>query len=401
MNEKPKSLQQLAWKRLKKNRLALVSICFVFICIFISVFCYLLVSDHTPDANTMIPQLALKHVGFSVKMLEVKKDKQIETAWWKKIFSGSESEFQDIPITFYRQGFRSLEFGLYGMSNDAAKIKSLKYTDILFAVSDEDTATIFRNDSLIITNVYGKKEGDLISKMFPRIENENIITQKYWLGTDQYGRDILSRLLIGLRISLSVGFISVLISIFIGIALGMLAGYFGGRTDALISWLINVTWAVPTILIVFALSLALGKGFWQIFVAVGLTMWVSAARLVRGQVMVERKKEYVEAAKSLGYKHSRILFKHILPNILGPVLVIAASNFATAILIEAGLSFLGIGVQPPTPSWGSMLRENYGFIVSGNPMMAVVPGLSIVVLVLAFNVVGNGLRDALDVKTKS
>jgi peptide/nickel transport system permease protein len=179
-----------------------------------------------------------------------------------------------------------------------------------------------------------------------------------------------------------------------------MAGYYGGWIDNIVSWLINVIWAIPTLLLVFAITIALGKGFWQIFFAVGLTMWVDVARLIRGQVLGIREMEYVEAAKSLGYKNPRIIFRHILPNIIGPVLVITASKFASAILIEAGLSFLGIGVQPPTPSWGSMIKDNYGFIVSATPYLAIIPGIAIMLLVLAFNLLGNGLRDALDVKTK-
>jgi peptide/nickel transport system permease protein len=144
--------------------------------------------------------------------------------------------------------------------------------------------------------------------------------------------------------------------------------------------------------------MALGKGFWQIFIAVGLTMWVSVARLVRGQVMAIKEMEFVEAARALGFKNSRIIIRHILPNVLGPLMVIAAGNFATAIIIEAGLSFLGIGIQPPMPSWGLMIKENYNFIITHNPLLAVIPGIAIMILVLAFNLLGNGLRDALDVK---
>jgi len=160
-----------------------------------------------------------------------------------------------------------------------------------------------------------------------------------------------------------------------------------------------VVWAIPTLLLVFAIALALGRGFWQIFVAVGLTMWVDAARVIRGQVMSLREMLYIEAARSLGFSHFRTILLHILPNVLGPLMVVAAANFATAILIEAGLSFLGIGVQPPTPSWGGMLSENYGYIIGANPFLAIIPGLAIMLMVLAFNVVGNGLRDALDVRT--
>ena len=163
-------------------------------------------------------------------------------------------------------------------------------------------------------------------------------------------------------------------------------------------WFINVIWSMPTLLLVFGITLTLGKGFWQIFIAVGLTMWVSVARVVRGQVLALRELEYVQAAKALGLKNLRIIIRHILPNVLGPVIVIAAANFASAIIIEAGLSFLGVGIQPPTPSWGLMLKENYNFIITHNPALALAPGVAIMILVLAFNLLGNGLRDALDVR---
>jgi peptide/nickel transport system permease protein len=197
-----------------------------------------------------------------------------------------------------------------------------------------------------------------------------------------------------------VGAIAVVISLTIGILLGALAGYFRGRTDDIVMWFINVIWSIPTLLLVFAITLVLGKGFWQVFIAVGLTMWVNVARLVRGQVLQVRELQYVEATKVLGYSAVRTIFYHILPNIMGPVIVIAANNFASAIVIEAGLSFLGVGVQPPQPSWGLMIKENYNFIITHNPMLALAPGIAIMLLVLAFNLLGNGLRDALNVRTK-
>ena len=225
-----------------------------------------------------------------------------------------------------------------------------------------------------------------------------IETRTFVLGTDGYGRDVLSQIMIGSRVSLSVGFIAIAIALIIGITLGALAAYYGGWVDNLIMWFINVVWSIPTVLLVIAITFALGKGFWQVFIAVGLTMWVDIARVVRGQVFSIKEKEYVEAARALGYSTFRIIFKHILPNILGAVIVITASNFASAILREAGLSFLGIGVQPPMPSWGSMVKENYAYILLDNAYLAFTPGIAIMVIVLAFMLLGNGVRNALDIK---
>lgn len=221
---------------------------------------------------------------------------------------------------------------------------------------------------------------------------------RFILGTDKYGRDILARLIIGVRVSLGVGLVTVVLSISIGVLLGSVAGYFRGWADDVIMWLINVIWSIPTLLLVFAITLMLGKGFWQIFIAIGLTTWVNVARIIRGQVLSIREMEYIEAARALGFSPARIIARHIIPNVMGPVAVIAASNFASAIVIEAGLSFLGIGVQPPQPSWGLMIKENYNFIITHNPMLALAPGFAIMLLALAFNLLGNGLRDALQVK---
>jgi peptide/nickel transport system permease protein len=203
----------------------------------------------------------------------------------------------------------------------------------------------------------------------------------------------------GTLVSLSVGFISVFISLLIGIFLGALSGYFKGWIDDVIMWFINVVWSIPTLLLVIAITFALGKGFWQIFVAVGLTMWVEVARVVRGQVMSVREQEYIEAGRALGFNNFRLITKHVLPNVMGPVIVISAANFASAILIESGLSFLGIGLQPPMASWGRMIKEHYGFIMVDGAYLAILPGVAIMLMVLSFMLVGNGLRDALDTKS--
>ena len=219
----------------------------------------------------------------------------------------------------------------------------------------------------------------------------------YWLGSDRYGRDFLSRLMAGSAISLSVAGVAVLISLVIGLLLGAIAGYRGGRTDAVISWFLQVVWTVPTLLMVLAITLAFGKGFWQVFLAIGLTMWVEVARIVRGQFISMRELEFVQAARALGVHDFRIMFVHMLPNAIGPIIVVAAANFAAAILIESGLSFLGVGAQIPVPSWGNIIKEHYHLLTSDLAWLAIIPGALIASLVLAFTWLGDGLRQAFEV----
>jgi peptide/nickel transport system permease protein len=221
------------------------------------------------------------------------------------------------------------------------------------------------------------------------------------LGTDGLGRDVLSRLLYGARVSLTVGLISVVVGGSIGTFLGMIAGYFGGWIDDTLMRLADIQLAFPFILLAIIFMLVLGPGVSNLILVLGIGQWVTYARIARGQTMVQREKEYIEAAKALGQRTSGILFSGILPNILSPLVIIASFNIASVILAEAALSFLGLGVPTTVPSWGGMLAESRDELLAGRWWLAVFPGVAIMLTVLSFNILGDWLRDLLDPRVSS
>ena len=371
------SPNQIAFQRFKKNITGVISLIFIILCGFIALFAYFIIPDKTPYANTQILELSTRKPGFEVDMLLVPKQNIIEnTGFLSQLLNGKPSPYRQIPF-------------------DSLKIEKDK--TVIYVYNPDGSQNVIEE---IISN------NDIVPGIKFNYEeeakhyiNSNCVQhRKFLLGTDQFGRDFLSRLLLGTRISFSVGFIAVFMSILIGIFVGSLGGFFRGRVDDLMLWLINVVWSIPTLLIVIAITFVLGKGVVQVFIAVGLTMWVEVARVTRGQILSVRETTFVEAGRALGFRNARIISRHIIPNIINPIIVISAANFASAILLEAGLSFLGIGVQPPMPSWGSMIKENYAYIILNDAYLAILPGIAIMLLVLAFMLLGNALRDALDVK---
>ncbi len=349
-----------AFKKFKQNYFGIASLCFVIFVGFMAIFAYVFAPDNSQYANQMHLSIHSKPPGFEVSMLIQPNASPNPQSLIDKLFFGDKYPAREVPILSYQIQQQKLSYQPYNSTG----LEGLE------------------------------KVIDL--EAFPNVHIEK---KKFYLGTDKFGRDLLSRILVGARISFFIGFIAVSISLLLGLLLGSLAGYYGGRIDAMIMWLINVTWSIPTLLLVIAITLALGKGFWQVFIAVGLTMWVEVARVVRGEVMSVKEQQYITAARALGFSDFRIIFKHILPNIMAPVIVISAANFAAAILIESGLSFLGIGAQPPMSSWGAMIKAHYNAIILGKPFLALIPGFCIMALVMAFMLIGNALRDALDVKT--
>jgi len=398
------SLSRVAWRRFKKNKLAMFGLTIILFSVMLFLFGYTICPDGSPDANEQKPELQIKEPGFTVKMLKIKKNEPDHSVgFFSKMFFGQTENFSTVTVYDYRFSGNDILIEEYtgNQPNRGTKIR-FNLADVVY---DINTSKEIKNDEKNgIIEFYSLSTGEKIkatSRELQRIiENEHLIRKKFILGTDRLGRDMLSRMLIGTRVSLSVGFIAVFISLLLGVFLGAIAGFFRGWIDDLIMWFVNVVWSIPTLLLVIAITLVLGKGFWQVFVAVGLTMWVEVARIVRGQVLSLREKEFIEAGKALGFMNDRIILKHVLPNVMGPVIVIAASNFASAILTEASLSFLGIGAQPPKASWGKMINDHWAYIFTADAFhLTFIPGFAIMIMVLAFMFVGNGLRDALDTKT--
>ncbi len=348
-----------------KNIWIIFSLGYIFFCGLAAIFAYVIAPDNSQNANTMHLSIHSKPPLFSVEMLSLPVQKKMN---WKDYFVGNSTMYTEIPLKNYHLTSKGISYTIYQSDGNSGGEQFIDFSKFP-----------------------GENPTEIVSKYIQK--------RTFWLGTDKYGRDMLSRMLIGARISFSVGFIAVTISLILGVFMGALAGYFGGKIDQIVLWIINVVWSIPTLLLVIAFTLVLGKGYWQVFVAVGLTMWVEVARIVRGQALSIKQQQYIEAARVLGFSDFRIIFQHILPNITAPLIIISTSNFASAILIESGLSFLGIGAQPPTPSWGGMIKDHYNYIILGKPFLAIIPGVAILLLVLSFMLLGNRLRDILDVKS--
>jgi peptide/nickel transport system permease protein len=388
---------QRTWSIFKQNKLAVAGLIFIIFILILALLGYLIMPDSTPHANNMAIQLSIKKPGTKYTMLNIRKTEHVDTVnTLQKMLFGQPSFYQDVPITGYYFLKDSIYIDEYIGDEDKPERKAYNIFEVVTGVKP-----IYRGDKVYIKNTTVNNTSTEHARLQTQIAAHQIEHKIFLLGSDIYGRDMLSRLILGARISLAVGLMAVIISMLLGVTIGAIAGYFGGWIDAGLSWLMNILWALPALLLVIALSFALGKGLWQIFIAVGLSMWVEVGRLVRGQVLSLKQVEYIEAARSLGFSNARIITRHILPNIIGPILVLASSNFASAILLEAGLSFLGFGAQPPTPTWGSMIKEHYGYIIMNSAYLAIMPGLAIMLMVYAFNLITMGLRDAFDIKSQS
>lgn len=337
-----RSLWGIAWLRMRRNRLAMVGLVLVVFLTLLAIFADVIAPF---DPLRQIGEYSNKNAGFRGSVIALKSD------------------------GFYEEEFVAVESYTIGTS------------DVTFV------------DGL------GRERTVPFDKLAGESEEEWYREPVYLLGTDKFGRDVLSRLIHGARISMSIGLLAEIIAVLVGVTLGSIAGFFRGATDAAVIYVANVVWSFPYILLVIALSIVLGSGFVPTFVAIGIASWVDMCRIVRGQFFSLRETEFVEATKALGFTSVRTIFRHILPNTLGPVTIIATAGFAMAMIAEASLAFIGIGIPRPTPSWGVMIFDAKDFISTGEHLGQIIyPCLLLAMAVFGFNLLGDGLRDALDPK---
>jgi len=398
------SLSKNAWRKFRKDKLAVFGACVLSLCILVAMFGSLIRPDQTEDVQQTSSNIELKPPGFKVTILKEHLDHKIpEVSVLDRMFFGGKSKrFKNYAINpDYKFEGAYILFSEYSEKLGRSKLIKRHLAQILYPLEfdnvfvDTETQSTFQ----VLGNTSLTRD---IEDMRSEIETDYIFERKYWLGTTKQGRDLLSLIMASIIISISVGFIALIISISIGVTLGAIAGFFRGRVDDVIMYIINVFWSVPALLVVLALTMAVGPGFKTICITIGLTLWVDIARIVRGQVLSVREQEFIEASKALGFSTIRTIFKHVLPNIIGPLIVMSASIFAVSILLEAGLSFLGLGTQEPQPSLGLLVSQyKDNLTVDGQAFLVVLPSLAIILLVLVFMLIGNGLRDALDAKTQT
>lgn len=363
---------QLAWQRFRRHVPGVIGVVWVGICALTGLLGYWLAPDATTHANFQVLELAKLPPGSEASLLMLPRPGAASPNGWQSFWSGQAQ--QHVPLPLAANSDLRIEPPWVKLTKPGGIPDSVRLARLGYAKGQRPTLA--------------------------DLESGHLVSRTYLLGTDGYGRDLLSRIILGARVSLSVGFMAVLISLIIGLSLGTLAGYFGGWVDRGVMWLVSVLWAIPTLLMALVIAAVMKeKGLWQIYLAIGVSMWVEVARLIRGQILSVREQAFVEAAQSMGLRSGRIMWRHILPNVISPLIVIAVANFGAAVLIESGLSFLGIGVQVPVPTWGRMINEGYTYLMfDQGQWLAIYPGLALVSLIVAVNLVGIGLRDALDVR---
>lgn len=404
-----KSPWYYARRRFFRNYPALAGLIWLCVCVLVAIFAYPLMPDNTQNGNFQVVELPKQAPGTVAHLLLQPNFLEQETPGMLGfVLHGKPDRFRPVAVQSREQvqikGDLLSYVDVRGQEQQVLLPEFMlnldKYAAEAVAWNEQEGKPyLLQNGEVSYLDRVNGPQKISLNALETQFWTENYVDRTFAFGSDAFGRDVLSRLLLGTRISMSVGLMAVLVSLLLGITLGAIAGFFRGWIDTFVMWFVSVVWSIPTLLLAISISFALGEGTWQLFLAIGVSTWVEVARIVRGQIFTVREMQYIEATRAMGFGNVRTIFYHILPNILSPLIIIAAANFAAAILIEAGLSFLGVGIQAPTPSWGSMIKEGYTQVMfESGAWLAIFPGIAIILVVISLNLVGFGLRDALDPK---
>lgn len=380
------------WRKKLKRKGAKIAFIYLAISLFLTILGSFVRPDSTPYANTMHYSIAKQNPGFTVKILKVRKNLVNQSySFWNRLFLGGQtSAFIEIPIKSYQLIQNQVICELHN-AHGTDNLKAFSLLDIVYPISRNQEVELI-NNTLKFRDINGTDIQISTEDLVEQFKRNHIENRTFILGTDHLGRDFLSRLMAGGVVSLSVGSITMIISLILGVLFGSISAYYGGWVDAIIGWVIQVFWSIPTLLLVIAIVMSTSKSFSTIFWAIGLTMWIDIARLVRTQILTLKQKPFVLAARSLGYSNFRIIWHHMLPNLYKTLIVAGVAVFSGAILLEAGLSFLGIGTEAPIPSWGGMIAQYKNEINTAKAYMVIIPGVLIANLVLALMTLANEIR---------
>lgn len=370
---------------MKGDKLCVATAVFILLFLIIGSFCYVLIPDNTEFAGRKCIPIGNQPPGFEVKMLRMVNNRPPEPqTFLSRIFQGVRSNETLIPITSSNYEGTDIVVREFSASGDSSFVSRFNIADVVYAVNLEKKI-IERNGGLFFETAYGAAVEESISDLQAIIDGQNLVGKKFLLGTDRYGRDVLSRLVAATRATVFTAIFATTLSLVAGLFFGLLAGLLRSRVKIFISWLMRSLASFPGMLLLGALMFTFGNGFFELFIAAACVLWVQVASVVLSRITAVQKQKFIQSAEALGLSKLQILKTHILPELVKPLIACCATIFCAAVMMESGMSFLGIGLREPDPSWGAMIRENYGYIfVTGQEYKTLLPGFAILLVSFAF-----------------
>ena len=375
----------MAWRKLRSDKIVFAGTIIVFTLFLFSVFCYLLIPDKTLSANRVCLPIGNQPPGFEITMLRIIQNRpSVPQSFFSKLVHGKIPNDIFIPISSSRYDGTDIVIKEYSASGDSSFESRYNIADVVYPLNT-DKSIVEKNRGLFFETADGISIEESINDIQGFIDGQHLVKKKFILGTDRWGRDVLSRLLASTRTTLFAASIATIVAILSGFIIGLLTGIARRRDKSFLNWLLQSVSSIPAMILAIAIMFLIGKGFWHVCIVTGLILSAEIARIIAGTLFAAKEKKFIDGENALGIKRLQIFRRHVLPEITQPFLAAAATIFCGAILVESGLSFLGVGMKESIPSWGSMIRENFGYIiVPGYAYLTLLPGAAIFFVSLLF-----------------